>query len=466
MVEELHFHAHGYGETVAFPNRKKSNVYRLPDRTKYLREDMPRADNFEPETIQLFREAYRSMQIPGIEREQTLKDDHLLDMIIVTVIASCQNVKVLRLDVDFLHQNTFLPKALGHLLNTDSGSMPTTHGAFTKLTSVQLDPTNVIWNSNGKDRIEYPLTSYLPFFYLPSLETFSAPLSDRRDIHKKRASDQSPRKWPASPPPVFTLRTLKLCRTLADPVTLTFLLAQTPYLESLTYDFHRNGTMLFDCVQLRCALHSVAATLRSLTISYEVFATEAYEYTDMSEYLVNHQGLGSLHFLSHLTNLEIALPILLGWKDTAGLRLAAALPASLDTFCLRDDCMDYMNNVWWEEVTIEEVRHWMEQKSTTPGSCTPHLQRFGFRMCESEGEQWNKHHHQILMDICKAAGVQWWSERQRDLDGGWDDVDHPERAQDKIMGWAGYVYPEGEMGSRVKRALQDSVETETFSEDS
>lgn len=88
-----------------------------------------------------------------------------------------------------------------------------------------------------------------------------------------------------------------LCHAFVDPTTVTFLLAQLPHLESLNYDLHRNCMLLLDCIELRHTLVSVSRTLRELTISYELFVTEAYDVADVAEYLVNHQGIGSLRFL-------------------------------------------------------------------------------------------------------------------------------------------------------------------------
>jgi hypothetical protein len=369
-----------------------------------------------------------------LDTEDMPKRD-LLDVVIFVLSARCNNLKVLHLDLVFLHRNTFLPRALSQLLNVKQKGFPNAHDALTRLVKVQLDTTNLSWASWRQ--VDFPFSSYIPFLYLPSLETFSAPFSDHKNTRWSHPREQSPREWPTSTPPVFTLCKLDLCHTFVDPTALTFLLAQLPQLESLNYDLHRNCMLLLDCIELRHALVSVSRTLRELTISYDVLVTEAYEVADN---FVNYQRIGSLRFLSRLTKLEITLPLLLGWRDTAGLRLVDALPGGLEDFCMRDDCTDYVHNMWQGEITIEEVRHWMEQRSKR--NCTPNLKKFGFRVNNLESEQWTNLHHRMLRDICLAEGLQFWSTRQLHAEG-WDLRDHSERTQCRIMGVGGYEYPKG-----------------------
>lgn len=339
MVEELHLSAKRYGTSIKAPERE-ANVHRFPDKkSKYSSEDKPSVGPLDSETEGLVLEALHSMQL--LDTKDMPKHD-LLDFVIFVLSARCNNLKVLHLDLEFLHRNTFLPRVLSQLLNVKQKGLSNAHEALTRLVKVQLDTTTLSWALWRK--IDFPFSSYIPFLYLPSLETFSAPFSDHRNTRWSHLRDQSPREWPTSTPPVSILRKLDLCHAFIDPTALTFLLAELPHLEILKYDLHRNCVLLLDCIELRHALVSVSRTLRELTISYDVLVTEAYEVADNP---MNHQGIGSLRFLSRLTRLEIALPLLLGWRDTARLRLVDALPGSLEEFCLRDDCTDYVHNMWW-----------------------------------------------------------------------------------------------------------------------
>jgi hypothetical protein len=201
---------------------------------------------------------------------------------------------------------------------------------------------------------------------------------------------------------------------------LAFLLAQMPRLESLRYDYKQAAKIyLLDCTQLQSALRSVRGTLRELTISFEAFSSGRADARRLDEYLLNHRGTGSLGFLTHLTKLELPLAILLGWKDAAGVRLANVLPPDLVELCLRDDAIDCIEMMWWEERTIEEVRHWMALK--VEGTSTPRLKRFGYRMCRLLWQQWRLEDLKTLLSICESGGVEAWYERAFSVE-----VDHPD----------------------------------------
>jgi hypothetical protein len=357
----------------------------------YERWKKPKLDYVNNAAKALLDMVLHNMHTSGLLDENTQADHNLLDIVITTIIVHCPNLKVLHIGTEFLHKNVFLPRVLQRLDDVRHGIATHSYKVLRKVEEVSLLPECSY--GSGSPWPEFPFASYLPFLRSPSLKTVTGRFSD---------CELSSDVWPTRDLPMHALRKLDLRETPVGSSTLTSLLAQTPRLESLQYDYlsgSRDGIHLLSCTQLRDALRSIAGTLVNLTISSPHSS---------------HEGIGSLRFLENLTKLEIPLSILLGWQNEAGLRLAVALPASLKDLCLRDDNIDCKGMMWWEEQTIEEVRHWMMMR--TKGISTPHVRRFGYRMCQDLASQWYGHDIKSLMKTCKLEGLECWYERA-DLQG-------------------------------------------------
>ena len=337
----------------------------------------------------------------------------------------CPNLRLLQLGVDLLHENTFLLKVCHHYFGLETG---TSISVLTKLERVHLAQDIRYGSSYDKSKpLTLALSLCLPFFYVPSLETFSTPLPDSIGYHRPPL----PRtEWPTSTLPISVVRKLDLHNTRAKPSTLAFLLAQTPHLRSLRYnhwcdDMDREK---LDCAQLRNALHSVSSTLTELTISLDPFSNEAGATDEISTWIVDQQGIGSLAFLPHLTKLEIALPILIDWSGESGLSLEDVLPSALKALCLRDDCLNYHRMIWTEAPTIEVVRRWLENRAWKKH--TPSMKRFGLRLVHSRPDEWVMQARNALEYICESEGLEFWFEKQHpdyEWRRGYVKVDNPLR---------------------------------------
>jgi hypothetical protein len=182
---------------------------------------------------------------------------------------------------------------------------------------------------------------------------------------------------------------------------------------------------------VRRALNPLSQTLTVLTISLNPFSSEADEVDDGIVWIEGGRGIGSLTFLSRLTKLEVALPVLLSWEGDTGLGLKDVLPVSLADMCIRDDCISHTGNVFDEERTIEEVQCWIGSKAWK--KCTPNLECFGLRLCTSIGDDWGKESRKTVMDICKQEGLGFWfvkSDPDQEYDAAkdiWYDADNPLR---------------------------------------
>jgi hypothetical protein len=431
-VEELNFYAGDCPSYVSKPNhvssyqeQRSAHLENIPKRVWI---EKPRANKAVTGCRPLLKKVMHSMKLSDEEIKQVLGSDDELDFIIATVIVHCPNLKVLRLGVDFLHQNTFLPKALYHFLGLTGSSK----SALTKLENVDLTQ-NMLRPEDGYSRpssVRVPFSVCLPFFYVPRLKTFSVVLPDRIGNFRPRLPPAEWPTWPTTTPPTCTVSVLDLKNTIASAATLSFILAQTPRLKSLRYNIWVPLGSQHGAIELRDALYSVSQTLEELVISSDAMSSEEEDATiDWNSRRDEGEGLGSLVPLSHLTKLEISLPLLLNWTADSDLSLKDVLPSGLEELCFRDDCVGWSME-WNEERTVEEVQRWVENKAWK--KCTPVMRRVGLRLCDSTGQEWAPKWRKKLINICEKEDLEFWFEkRHHDLEqtaeGTYERVDNPLR---------------------------------------
>ena len=427
-VEEFSFCGKNYLTRVASVKQKQFPYQR--NILSYLVDAKPKANADDIRIESLLQRAKRNTRLSQAEWESVLGGQDTLDIMTAAIIVLCPNLRVLYLDSGFLNQNTVLAKIIYHqFLNYDNEcSTP----AFTKLKKVYLGQDLSSWDSTNLKLLEFPLSACLPFFYLPSLELLSAPLPDSIGVS---GLSPPPTVWPTPTPPVCTVRTLDLHTSRAKAATLSFILAQTPHLQSLHYEYwpwmEAWPEERLDCTEVRHALESLSHTLTELTISLNPFSSQADEVEEGGVWIKGGRGVGSLVFLSRLTKLEIALPVLLSWEGDTGLGLKDVLPFSLEDMCIRDDCISHTGNVFCEERTIEEVQCWIGNKVWR--KCTPNLKCVGLRLCTSIGDDWSKESRKTTMDICEQEGLEFWFVKldpDQEYDAAkdiWYDADNPLR---------------------------------------
>jgi len=428
MVEELCFYGKNYLTRVA---SVKQEQYPYQKRIlSYVVDAKPNANADDIMIQPLLQRANHNTRLSQTEWESMLGGQDTLDVMTAAIIVLCPNLRVLYLDSGFLNQNTVLANIVHHHLLNHENECSTP--ALMKLKEVYLCQDLVSWNSTNLKLLEFPLSAFLPFFYLPSLELLSAPLPD--DIG---ASGHSPHPivWPTKTPPICTVRTLDLHASRANAATLGFVLSQTPYLQSLHYEYcpwlEARLVERLNCTDLRRVLEPLSHTLTELTVSLSPFSSRADEVEEGSVWIENGRGVGSLAFLSRLTKLEIALPVLLGWEGDTGLGLKDVLPFSLEDICIRDDCVSHTGNVFCEKRTIEEVQCWIGSKKWR--TSTPNLKYVGLRLCTSIADDWGKESRRTVMDICTQEGLEFWyvkSDPDQEYDAAkdiWYDADNPLR---------------------------------------
>ncbi|KAJ8118850.1 hypothetical protein OPT61_g236 [Boeremia exigua] len=425
-VEELYFYGENYLTRVE--SVKEEHIPYQRKITSYLVDAKPKASTEDNRLEPMLQIAKRNIRLSQAEWMLVLDGQNTPDVMIAAIITLCPNLRVLHLDSGFLNQNTVLPMIIHyHLLNIDHVcSTP----ALMKLKKVHLGQDLLIWNSTRLELFKFPIAACLPYFYLPSLESFSAPLPNITEVSGDSAH---PSLWPTATLPVCSVRTLDLHTSRATAATLGVILAQTPHLQSLHYEYwpwlEARTTERLNCIGVRRALEPLSDTLTDLTITLKPFSTEADEVEEAGVWAEGGRGLGSLTFLSRLAKLEIALPVLLGWNGDTGLSLNDGLPSSLRDMCIRDDCVSHAGNVFDEERTVEELRYWIGNKAWRKS--TPNLRSFGLRLCASIGDDWGMKSRNLIMDMCEQEGLEFWfikSDPDQEYDEDkdvWYDADNP-----------------------------------------
>jgi hypothetical protein len=427
-VEELSFYGENYLTRVASVKQERFPYER--NILSYLVDAKPQVNAYDTSIEPFLQRARRNTRLSQAEWDSVLSGQDTLDIMTAAIIVLCPNLKVLYLDLGFLNHNNVLARIIHHhFLDYDNEcSTP----AFMKLEKVYLGQDLSSWDSTNLKLLEFSLSACLPIFYLPSLEQLSAPLPDSTGV-----SGLSPliTVWPTTDPPVCTVRTLDLRKSRAKAATLSFILAQTPHLQSLHYEYcpwlEARPEERFECSEVRRALEPLSHTLTELIISLNPFSSRADEVEEGVVWIKGGRGIGSLTFLPHLTTLEISLPVLLSWEGDTGLGLKDVLPFSLEDMCIRDDCISHTGNVFDEERTIEEVRCWIGSKVWR--KCTPNLKCVGLRLCASIGDDWSKESRNTIMGICEQEGLEFWFiklDPDQEYDAVkdiWSDADNPLR---------------------------------------
>lgn len=321
-----------------------------------------------------------------------------------------------------------------------------------KLKKVYLGQDLISWDSINSKLLELPLPACLPFFYHPSLELLSAPLPTSMGVS---GLSPPPTVWPTTTLPVCTVRILDLHASRAKAAPLGFIVAQTPHLQSLHYEYcpwmEAWPEERLDCAEVRHVLQSLIHTLTDLTISLRTFSSRADEVEEGVVWIEGGRGIGSLVFLSRLIKLEIAISVLFSWKGDAGLGLKDVLPYSPKDMCIRDDCFSHPGNVYSEERIVEEIQSWIG--SETWKRCNPKLKCVGLRLCKSTGHNWSKESRKTIMDLCEQEGLEFWlvkldPDQEYDADKDrWYDADN--RCDTRFMAY----YPKDRVDSREQRSV-------------
>ena len=193
----------------------------------------------------------------------------------------------------------------------------------------------------------YEVPDLLVFFYLPSIQ----------DLRIVMPDDDGCLSWPTTKPCSKSLTSLSLKRSNANVALLGRILAVTPNLKCLEYDFlsatnSRSWPTSLCADGLGKALAHVRTTLEQLTISVHFYWSTGYgmEYSNTH---LGTKGSLSLHDHESLVKLEIPIDVLLGKKPAPEIDLAGRLPPRIRRLYLRDAYSSSWTYSWWSKPTLE-----------------------------------------------------------------------------------------------------------------
>lgn len=220
------------------------------------------------------------------------------------------------------------------------------------------------------------LTYLLLFFYLPSIR-------DMRIVMRNYLKDHA---WPTTQPCTNSLTSLFLKASDCSEAFLERVLAVTPNLKSLNYDFITSKwspvVSSYLCANdLGRALAHVKKTLEQLTLSVQVHCLHD-ELNEDDSLMCGIIGSLSLHEHESLVRLEVPTVVLLGQSRNRETHLAGRLPPRMRWLYLRDDMALFKTYVWRSGAVLgifrEYLSHHREHNAT--------LETVGLKLYESKDD--------------------------------------------------------------------------------
>lgn len=275
-------------------------------------------------------------------------------MLLTLLIGTCQaHLESLTIGWEFFLNNRWFPAMMKYAIlknaaATEASVRQPAWFAKLKTVCVTLEETEgaaATWEGSFWSEQE----TLLHFFYLPAIEsldiiTCSLRGGDEDDyggLWDEGDGVDGSFEWPLETPPLSqTLRTLRLTPSSMDPLTIQYLLRQTPNVKVFHYDccLHPEHPPLRLSI-LKDVLRHIRGTLTDLTVRYKHYNNDGAgdPPTDAAEPV--REGLGPLHDFPFLTTLTTSFPVLFGMNNTP--KLAEHLPPTLQTLTITNDLSAY-----------------------------------------------------------------------------------------------------------------------------
>lgn len=239
---------------------------------------------------------------------------------------------------------------------------------------------------------KYELSDLLPFFYLPSIQ----------DLRILMPQDDESFSWPTTKPCSKSLTSLSLKRTNANVALLCEILAVTPHLKCLEYDFiyatnSRSGPTSLCADGLGKALAHVRTTLEQLTISVHFPRSTGYGFKD-SNTQVGIKGSLSLHDHESLVKLEVPIEVLLGKTPAPEIHLAGRLPPRIRRLYLTAEYSSSRTYAWWSKPILELLGEYFSHYREH----TADLETVGL-MLDEEKAEWCSEPQRIFRKLCEEV---------------------------------------------------------------
>ncbi len=191
------------------------------------------------------------------------------------------------------------------------------------------------------DGFDMAIAEVLPFFYLPSLQEFRVAMPVDVEFS-----------WPTIPPCASALKILRLQRSHVEVNVLEQLLAVTPHLEILEYDFccrltDARSSPFLSSADFDRALAHVKTTLKILRIAVHFYSNSGdTDYDDPNPIFGIDGILHSLKDSQSLIEAELPFAMILGPSPQAQSLALPELPPCLESLTFRDDMALYQSYPW------------------------------------------------------------------------------------------------------------------------
>ncbi|KAF2463660.1 uncharacterized protein BDR25DRAFT_107674 [Lindgomyces ingoldianus] len=310
------------------------------------------------------------------------------DALAILVLTRFTELTTLELGDGFLMYSLFIPQILkraGHLLP--------------KLSHVILGDRKL----DTENSVSYmDLNLIRPIFYLPNVKTFEWTMSEPWQFRWNQ---------PAAPRNE-SLTKLHLFRSNISRTTLAQLLAATPNLRSLHYDYELLfnihvpwrpiASPVLQLDNLNSVLNGVLNTLEEVEISLGLAPGSA------SQKEIFEQGLsfpviqGTMTVLKDMANLrrvEVPMIMILGWFPNFAARLEEVLPSGIQELTLRDDFVKYCP--WAVGLNCNKKIRIIGEYIKDRNVHAPKLKTFKIKLVSSRNNDWL---YEAVVELRAAIG--------------------------------------------------------------
>jgi len=331
------------------------------------------------------------------DKEPWLQDiwEGQIELYQALLVSRLPNLKFLQIGMDATFGLEYISAILHYTLF--SANPQPGFSMYRQLQKVELCSGFYRRDLSGYDMFRHAASDVLPFFYLPSLQEFTAVIP----------LDDFPFSWPSVPPRADTLRILRLQRCHMKEKELGQLLAATPKLVVLEYDFccqvgysGDRSIQILDCNGLDYALAHVKESLETLRVSVHFYGCSTSHYFDPRLLFATKGVLNSLKDFERLVEIEIPFPLLLRSDFKCDDPMVKSLPLSIQSVILRDDMGSYTYLAWRSGCVLgclpEYLRLWAIQNLS--------LQSIGLNLEESP-EDWDEGALEDFRILCLRIGT-------------------------------------------------------------
>lgn len=304
-----------------------------------------------PDDQKIFQRAIKDLPLPYVSSWAEELRAGTMDALVALMLLLLPNLRSLRMERNFTIETRFLGSLFrSALCDRSCASIP----AFDDLQDVVFGGIHSQLRSLCIP--EGNTHHLLPLFYLPAAQSLDLFI----DTPPSGVLD-----WPAGPPSLSNITSLAL--TMLREPFLEEVLAATPFLESLQWEWHYGPIyreqpwgQTIDIGKLASALRHVRNTLESLRI--KAWA----DYGDINDFVLDPLEIrGTLRTLASfpkLRNLTAPWVFIVGFTQDAEIRLEDIIPTSVESLVLECALIGHEEWEWDDTDMVELFRTFFERR--------------------------------------------------------------------------------------------------------